>query len=81
MHESETYVLIKNFINRLANFERNYYRIQFYRVLPVELWSMVSYIKGGIQAKGIWKHDPEGNIWAQEGWVWGVERTLQWGAS
>ena len=28
---------------------------------------MVSYIKGGMQAKGIWKQDPEANIWAQEG--------------
>ena len=26
---------------------------------------MVSYIKGGIQAKGIWKQDPDANIWAQ----------------
>ena len=26
---------------------------------------LVSYIKGGIQAKGIWKQDPEENIWAQ----------------
>ena len=29
---------------------------------------MVSYIKGGMQGKGIWKQDPEANIWAQEGW-------------
>ena len=29
--------------------------------------NMVSYIKGGMQAKGIWKQDPEANIWAQEG--------------
>ena len=28
--------------------------------------NMVSYIKGGIQAKGIYKQDPEANIWAQE---------------
>ena len=34
---------------------------------------MVSYIKGGSQAKGIWKQDPEANIWAQEGWECGVE--------
>ena len=33
----------------------------------------------GIQAKGIWKQDPEANIWAQEGWEWGVEKTPQWG--
>ena len=38
------------------------------------LWKLVSYIKGGIQAKGIWKQDPEANIWAQEGWEWGVEK-------
>ena len=25
---------------------------------------MVSYIKGGVQAKGIWEQDPEANIWA-----------------
>ena len=34
-------------------------------------WNMVSYIKGGMQAKGIWKKDPEVNIWAQEGREWG----------
>jgi hypothetical protein len=37
---------------------------------------MVSYIKGGIQAKDIWKQDPDANIWAQEGWEWGVEKEL-----
>ena len=37
---------------------------------------MVSYIKGGIQAKGIWKPDPEANIWAQE-WEWGEEKAPQ----
>ena len=26
---------------------------------------MVSYIKGGMQAKGFWKQDPEANFWAQ----------------
>ena len=45
------------------------------------MWNMVSYIKGGIQAKGIWKQDPEANIWAQEGWEWGVEKAPQWGTS
>ena len=29
-------------------------------------------------AKGIWKQDPEANIWAQAGWEWGVEKTPQW---
>ena len=41
----------------------------------------VSYIKGGMQAKGIWKQDPEANIWAQEGWEWGMEKAPQWGTS
>ena len=27
---------------------------------------MVSHIKGGTQAKGIWKEDPEANIWAKK---------------
>jgi hypothetical protein len=33
---------------------------------------MVSYIKGGMQAKGIWKQDPKANILAQKGWELGV---------
>ena len=40
---------------------------------------MVSYIKGGIQAKRIWKQDPEANILAQEGWEWGAKKAPQWG--
>ena len=40
---------------------------------------MVSYFKGGIQAKDIWKQDPEANIWAQEGWEWGMEEAPQSG--
>jgi hypothetical protein len=32
--------------------------------------NMVFNNKGGKQAKGIWKQDPEVNIWAQEGWEW-----------
>ena len=39
---------------------------------------MVPYIKGEMQAKGIWKQDPEANIWAQEAWEWGVEKAPQW---
>ena len=30
-------------------------------------------------ANGIWKLDPGANIWAQEGWEWGVEKASQWG--
>ena len=37
----------------------------------------ISYIKGGIQAKGICKKDPEANIWAQAGWEWEVEKASQ----
>ena len=36
-----------------------------------------SYIKGGIQAKGISKQDPEANFWAQEGYEFGVEKASQ----
>jgi len=28
---------------------------------------MVSYVKGGMEVKGILKQDPEANIWTQEG--------------
>jgi hypothetical protein len=38
---------------------------------------MVSYIKGGIQAKGIREQDPEANIWAQKEREWGVEKAPQ----
>ena len=38
---------------------------------------MISYIKGGMQAKGIRKQDPEANIWAQEGCKWGVGKASQ----
>ena len=45
------------------------------------LWSLVSYIKGGTQVKGISKQDPEANIWTQEGLKWGVEKAPQWRTS
>ena len=45
------------------------------------LWNMVSYIKGRTQAKGIWKQDPEANIWAQKGLKWGGDKAPQWGTS
>ena len=44
------------------------------KLLKIVLKNMVSYIKGGIQTKGIWKQDPEANILAQKGWEWGVEK-------
>ena len=34
-----------------------------------------------MQASGIWKQDPEANIWAQDGWEWEVEKAPQWGTS
>ena len=30
------------------------------------MWNMVSYFKGGMQAKDTWKQDTEADIWAQE---------------
>ena len=58
-------------------------------------WNKVSLIKGEMQVKGIWKQDPEANIWAQgdENGEWrkfqneerrmrmGVEKAPQWGTS
>ena len=40
---------------------------------------MISYIKGRTQANGIWKQDPEANIWVQNGRKYGVEKVSQWG--
>jgi hypothetical protein len=34
---------------------------------------MISYIKGGMQAKDIWKKETEANIRAPEGCEWGVK--------
>ena len=42
---------------------------------------MIFYIKGGIQAKGIWKQDLEMNICVQEGWETGAQKAPRWGAS
>ena len=39
---------------------------------------MVSYIKGGTRAKGIWEQDAQGNIMAQKGWEWEMEKASQW---
>ena len=47
------------------------------RKLEIKGW-WISYIKERTQAKGIWKQDPEANIWAQE---WGVEKSPQWGTN
>ena len=38
-------------------------------------------VKGGMQTKDIWEQDPEAEIWAQDGWEWGVEKFPQWGAT
>ena len=35
---------------------------------------VVSYLKGGMQTKDIWKQDPEANIWE-----WKVEKAPKWG--
>ena len=61
-------------------------KIKIYKTitLPAVLYgceTMVSYIKGGMKAKGIWEQDPDANIWAQEEWEGGVEKALQWGTS
>jgi hypothetical protein len=42
---------------------------------------MVSYIKGGMQAKGIRKQDPEENIFPRHGEEWGLKKISQLGIS
>ena len=42
------------------------------------LQNMYAYIKGGMQAKGTWKQDPEANIWDWERSESGVEKVPQW---
>ena len=39
----------------------------------IQMWNVVSYIKGGMHSKGICKQDPEASIWVQEGWEYRVE--------
>ena len=34
-----------------------------------------------MQAKSVWKQDPEANIWAHEGWELEVGKPPQWGTS
>ena len=31
-----------------------------------------------MKPKGIWKQNPGGNIWTQEGYEWGMEKAPQW---
>ena len=45
------------------------------------LRNVVSYIKGRMQDKGIWKQNPEATIWAQERWEWGVDKARTRGTS
>ena len=39
-----------------------------------EAWSLALV---GTQDKGVWKQDPEANIWAQEVCEWGVNKAPQ----
>ena len=63
-----------------------YIFISVYQLLNIAscaiwLWNMVSYVKGRMLAKDIWKQDPEGKIRVQEGWELGVIKAPQWGTS
>ena len=44
---------------------------------PIWLRNIFSYIKRGLQAKGIWKQDPETNIWVEEGYESWIEKAPQ----
>ena len=67
-----TYEYLSSFIKKLVK-QLHVHSINNIASCAIWLCSMVSYIKGGMQAKGIWKQDPEANIRTQEGWEWGVE--------
>jgi hypothetical protein len=41
----------------------------------------LDYIKGQMQGKGIWNHDPEANICLQKKMEWGVEKAPKVGTS
>ena len=53
-----------------TNYEVTHYTIIIIIIIIIIITIIitVSYIKGGMQAKGIWKQYPEVNIWVQEGW-------------
>ena len=58
------------------NFPTKYISVWFIIIIII-----IIIIKGGMQAKGIWKQDPEANIWVQGEWKWEVENSPQWGTS
>ena len=41
---------------------------------PASFYVFLPVIKFKKSSSFIWKQDPEANIWAQEGWEWGVEK-------
>ena len=53
-------------IGYLLDFSPRIWKLKFINnniaICAIWLWNMVSYIKGGMRAKGIWKQDPEANI-------------------
>ena len=75
--ESEVQIPVKKIIFS-SNIKKSYY-IDTH--CAISLWNIVSFIKGGMQVKSIWKQDPEVNIWMQEGWEWRVKMAPQWGIS
>ena len=57
-------------------------KLNFSYFLSLQLRYYFIYIYAYMDAGcGIWKQDPETNIWAQQGLEYGVEKVPQWGAS
>ena len=68
-------LLSKNLKIKICKYKKIIWYCQLCYVV-VKRWSLTL-----AEGKGIWKQDPEANIWAQEGWEWGVEKAPQWGIS
>ena len=65
----------------VITYSRRNRKLKYIKQLISPVVKMVSYIKEGLQAKGIWKQDPEASIWAEEGWEWEVEKVTPWETS
>ena len=75
----------------LPGFNRERWRVYFSKLLKVNIhthtcahlslcfcaykYMYIYFLMKFLQSKGIWKQDPEANIWAQEAWEWRMEKT------
>ena len=60
-----------------------YFLLFQFRCVKLNLCGIASFSTWSLTLRGesSLRLDPEANIWAQEGWEWGVEKAPQWGTS